>query len=371
MRVVILSDEMKTFRFNTDCLTFGRAEDNLLQLDIAGVSRYHGKIEKRNGNYVIYDLGSTNGIYINGEKISNASVLREGDIVRLNDVKLQFFELQNDVKSSGIVFSEVDEDTEQLVVSVDDINGIEPSTKTTFLSDLDVDNEVEKKSDLDVKDIADYLQNNRIFQKNKDVVLSKEKSKKTTVQKKEKSNKKEKSTGWIFYVIVVCVVISLVSLFVIFVVKNEEKNVNYSANSVAEVADKMPDLYIDYVKEIITEDNIYRFALTIAKDKAMLSVDDVKSQLSVGPLPLQLTDIDLARLRQAVVDSNFLAISENNYEKLENGKDRDYRSLMVIYNNKQKSLKVVNSESPIEFMDIEDSLDLYVQSCDLPFLTLS
>ena len=223
MRVVILSDGMKTYRFNTECLTFGRADDNLLQLDIPGVSRYHGKIEKRNGCYVIYDFGSTNGVFINGEKISNASILHEGDIVRLNDVKLQFFELQDDVKPSGIVFSEIDEDSEQLIVSNDDAISSDTSGKTAFFPDIESEVEPEKKSNLDVKDIADYLQNNRIFQKNKTVTNSKEKNTKTIVQKKEKSEKKEKSSNWIFYVVVVCVVISLVSLFVIFVLKDEVK----------------------------------------------------------------------------------------------------------------------------------------------------
>jgi pSer/pThr/pTyr-binding forkhead associated (FHA) protein len=366
MRIVVLDEDMQSYNFDSDLLTFGRADDNLLQLDVPGVSRYHGKVEKVGADYFIYDLGSTNGIYLNGEKVNGSSVLHEGDIARLHEMKIQFFELDKKVEKSGIVFSEVEEET--VYVSSNKVHEADnPLGKTAFYQPIDEEKELEK--DVDVKDLAEYLKNNRIFQKNKPVEKSDKEVKK--VDKSEKNTKK--SSNWIFYVIVFCVVVSIFSLFVIFVVKKDGADSSNSlgnANSNA-VQQKAPDLYLSYTKEIIVDDNIYRYALRIERDKAWLSVDDVKSQLSVGPIALQLDELDLSRLRQSVIDSNFLKNSDKNVVKFENNAERDYRELMVLFDGQLKQMKVVNSDIPDAFKDVEDALSLYIQSCELPFLTLS
>jgi len=57
----------------------------------AGVSRLHGVI-KRDGNHIIFiDLGSANGTYINGKRLTPnvEQVLNHGDIIALGKLKLQ------------------------------------------------------------------------------------------------------------------------------------------------------------------------------------------------------------------------------------------------------------------------------------------
>ncbi len=57
-----------------DALTIGRGSDNDLVLDSPRVSRHHGKIESRNDGLYLLDLGSTNGIWLNGEKITTIRI---------------------------------------------------------------------------------------------------------------------------------------------------------------------------------------------------------------------------------------------------------------------------------------------------------
>ena len=143
MRIVVLDEDMQSYNFDSDLLTFGRADDNLLQLDVPGVSRYHGKVEKVGADYFIYDLGSTNGIYLNGEKVNGSSVLHEGDIARLHEMKIQFFELDRKVEKSGIVFSEVEEET--VYVSSNKVHEADnPLSKTAFYQPIDEEKELEK-----------------------------------------------------------------------------------------------------------------------------------------------------------------------------------------------------------------------------------
>jgi pSer/pThr/pTyr-binding forkhead associated (FHA) protein len=51
-----------------DRMTIGRAADNDLVIDDATVSAHHAVVEKMEYGYQIRDLGSTNGMRVNGEK---------------------------------------------------------------------------------------------------------------------------------------------------------------------------------------------------------------------------------------------------------------------------------------------------------------
>lgn len=66
-----------------DVITMGRKSDNTVVLDDQYVSSHHIKIFKRNNDYVIEDLGSTNGTKVNDRKIENRVTLRPGDVIKV------------------------------------------------------------------------------------------------------------------------------------------------------------------------------------------------------------------------------------------------------------------------------------------------
>lgn len=70
-------------------LVVGRDADCGLVLVDADVSRRHAKIDYRSGHYVVSDLDSTNGIFVNNRKLREAE-LRPGDLIRLGKVILKF-----------------------------------------------------------------------------------------------------------------------------------------------------------------------------------------------------------------------------------------------------------------------------------------
>lgn len=68
----------------TSTITLGRKEDNSILLNNDHfVSSYHAKIYVRNNEFYLEDLASTNGTYVNEEKISGRIRLRVNDTVRL------------------------------------------------------------------------------------------------------------------------------------------------------------------------------------------------------------------------------------------------------------------------------------------------
>lgn len=73
-----------------DEITIGRQEGNTIRLTERNVSRSHARILKRNGSYVVEDLGSYNGITLNGERIDSRAELTAGDALVIGDYDLAF-----------------------------------------------------------------------------------------------------------------------------------------------------------------------------------------------------------------------------------------------------------------------------------------
>jgi ABC transport system ATP-binding/permease protein len=73
-----------------DRWTIGRDADNDSVIDHPTVSRHHARIERRNGNLVIQDLNSTNGVYINGQRVTNEQSLKPGDLLNVGPSQFTF-----------------------------------------------------------------------------------------------------------------------------------------------------------------------------------------------------------------------------------------------------------------------------------------
>ncbi len=73
----------RTFDLKPAGTSIGRQPDVDIYLESLAVSRQHAKILCQNGDYYIEDLGSSNGTYVNGEKIKNRRALGEHDMVQI------------------------------------------------------------------------------------------------------------------------------------------------------------------------------------------------------------------------------------------------------------------------------------------------
>lgn len=89
-KLVILTQGMsgRAHELKADRTTVGRVEDNMFQIAEASISSHHCEVLLRGNDVIIKDLGSTNGTFINGEKITE-SVLKAGQTLRLGSVELR------------------------------------------------------------------------------------------------------------------------------------------------------------------------------------------------------------------------------------------------------------------------------------------
>ena len=71
----------KAYPLDAPEVTIGRDAVNTIVINDSEISRRHARMELRGAAYVIQDLGSTNGTFINGTRISGMQVLNAGDTV--------------------------------------------------------------------------------------------------------------------------------------------------------------------------------------------------------------------------------------------------------------------------------------------------
>jgi predicted component of type VI protein secretion system len=82
-----------TFEGTKDVITMGRDVTNEVVLSDSEVSRQHARITHTPGGFVLEDLGSTNGTFINGERLVAPRILAAGDLVGLGENVTLTFEL--------------------------------------------------------------------------------------------------------------------------------------------------------------------------------------------------------------------------------------------------------------------------------------
>ena len=80
---------LKDYPFRSRSITIGRQEDNTIVLDNPRVSAYHARIDKTGSEYILTDLQSTNGTFVNNQNVVSQKLLH-GDRIGIGEHILLF-----------------------------------------------------------------------------------------------------------------------------------------------------------------------------------------------------------------------------------------------------------------------------------------
>jgi len=75
--------------FESAEISLGRVQGNDLMLPKGNVSKRHARLLYRDGRFIVTDLNSTNGTYVNRRRITQATIVREGDRIYIGDFVLR------------------------------------------------------------------------------------------------------------------------------------------------------------------------------------------------------------------------------------------------------------------------------------------
>src|SRR5581483_5470212 len=96
MFVILINEkggEQKRLDFDKPEVTIGRVAGNDIILPKGNVSKRHSRIVLKDGKFIIVDLKSTNGTYVNGRKITSPLVVKGTDKIYIGDFILSIEEL--------------------------------------------------------------------------------------------------------------------------------------------------------------------------------------------------------------------------------------------------------------------------------------
>src|SRR5689334_15551272 len=71
--------------FDQTEITIGRVQGNDIILPRSNVSKRHSRLVLKDGRFIVVDLKSTNGTYVNGRKITSPLVVKPGDKIYIGD----------------------------------------------------------------------------------------------------------------------------------------------------------------------------------------------------------------------------------------------------------------------------------------------
>ena len=90
----------KVYPLEAQEISIGRDSTNMVAINDVEVSRRHARMELRGSAYVIQDLGSTNGTFVNGTRVSGRQVLNPGDLVAFGEGIVLAYERPMDLNAT-------------------------------------------------------------------------------------------------------------------------------------------------------------------------------------------------------------------------------------------------------------------------------
>jgi pSer/pThr/pTyr-binding forkhead associated (FHA) protein len=110
---------LKDYPVRSRSITIGRQKDNTIVLDNPRVSGYHARIDKTGSDYVLTDLQSTNGTFVNNVNVVSRKLLH-GDRIRIGEHLLLFV---------GTEKAKVEAERENIPLNQTVIIGVKPKSK--------------------------------------------------------------------------------------------------------------------------------------------------------------------------------------------------------------------------------------------------
>lgn len=356
----------------------GRESDNDIQLLVAGVSRYHAKISFDGFRWSITDLGSTNGTKVNGRKITEETPLSPGDQLLLGDQALQFGE-KSASSSSASPSAEPAADLRRSDNSNADTrdadsltDGARPAASVPA-EKADSGKNSSPRSGTNSASSSNPLRTEETkapskgaekelksgFAKAAAGNLFGKKSSAANASAEEGDGREKKSKHLPFFFPILVISCAVIILFLFVVTNSGSGTASVPADTKKKV---LPDFVIDYERQKVDPDNVFRFAFTLENGTAKFVLDDLKFGRRFEKKFENVNPRFLKDLEDSVRETDFLKLKQEPMNELATDKTDERRRLTVLIDNKQNTITVRNTYAQASFEAIERAIDRFADS---------
>ena len=98
----------KTYELVKDVVTMGRDMSNDIVINDAESSRHHSRLTKQGSAYVLEDLGSTNGTFVNSARLSTPRTLSPGDVIGMGETCALTYEVMMVASTGATMVGSID-----------------------------------------------------------------------------------------------------------------------------------------------------------------------------------------------------------------------------------------------------------------------
>jgi pSer/pThr/pTyr-binding forkhead associated (FHA) protein len=125
------SGQQQELELTGETTVLGREAINDIVLHDPEVSRRHAQITYQGGRYIIEDLGSTNGTFVNNRRISVPTWLNNGDLIEMGESLSITFQRPETAMDETVVKPELIGDPDKTVADVEAIPGVQAGAATS------------------------------------------------------------------------------------------------------------------------------------------------------------------------------------------------------------------------------------------------
>lgn len=98
----------RTYELVKDVVTMGRDMSNDIVINDAEASRHHARLTKQGATYLVEDLGSTNGTFVNSARLSTPRPLSPGDVIGMGETIALTYEVTTTASTGATMIGSID-----------------------------------------------------------------------------------------------------------------------------------------------------------------------------------------------------------------------------------------------------------------------
>ena len=298
MRLIVRLDgaEIEQIESSKSLVTIGAHSTNDIVLTGDEISAYHAQIMENEEGILLFDLGSSNGTFVNSEKIIKPKKISASDKIKIGrylifieNVSVVDKSINSGSNSESVFF------TPSSIEQVNNDVELKAASKTKSVQRINSKSSLANSNDQKPAAVAREEDTESYF------------NSKSSLNSDSKPFKKQRKilTDFLFYVILTLMAVIIVLAIIIF-----SKNGNTEKKQILSVRKAEQPFFLFYEKYSKFKNNIYRFEISVNRNEAVIILDDLKSKRHLAE-SFKPDKSDLIRLKQAIDETNFIKLEES------------------------------------------------------------
>ncbi len=341
-------------------ITIGRELDNLVLMPVDGVSRHHAEIRSAGPDmWEVCDLGSTNGVTVNRQKINGTARLQDGDIIEICNQSIM---VNLKPPMGTVIFKPLNEMAAALTPEAAARRAVPAGYENP--APIPTATPLPRKPE-DMKQLTQALRSGKV-ELFKGPPETPRPAADFTAVSEPAEPRRRRFSNLFFYILVFAVAVIIIGVYLIFIQQQPPPpTVEPMPQSTA------PGMVLWYERERIEADNVFRYSLLFEGDHATFTLDDLRSRRSFQMEIPNLSEDTRQNLLQAVERSGFYDLPESPSRAQSLDGRREKRHLLVVTPERRHEVMVNDDMPPDAFTKIEILLQNFAEDNKLSTISLT